>query len=206
MRYFSARETEWLLTLDGIELASFWRRALALTLDIALIAAVLLFGIFFSAMAYAKLLEHQGHHLGHLKVSLSFDKFDVESDDPTFNKHVDDERVRVFTELLVPVLYFGTFTWLGKGRTLGKWLFRIRVVSIVRPHLTFWHSVERALGYGAAALEFGFGFVQFFIHPYRRCAQDRLAETIVVTERGYRAMRHKLSHRSASEPELEPSS
>ena len=35
-------------------------------------------------------------------------------------------------------------------------------------------------------LEGGFGFVQFFIHPYRRCAQDRLAETIVVTERSYR--------------------
>jgi len=36
--------------------------------------------------------------------------------------------------------------------------------------------------------------VQFFIHPYRRCAQDRLAETIVVTEGGYQAMQSKLSH------------
>jgi hypothetical protein len=34
-------------------------------------------------------------------------------------------------------------------------------------------------------LEGGFGFIQYFIHPYRRCAQDRLAETIVVTERSY---------------------
>jgi hypothetical protein len=39
-----------------------------------------------------------------------------------------------------------------------------------------------------------FGFVQFFIHPYRHCAQNRLAETIVVTERGYQAMQHKLEH------------
>jgi hypothetical protein len=71
---------------------------------------------------------------------------------------------------------------------------RIRVVSLVHRHLTFWHSVERALGYGAAALEGGFGFIQFFIHPYRRCAQDRLAETIVVSERGYKLMQSKLSH------------
>jgi hypothetical protein len=41
------------------------------------------------------------------------------------------------------------------------------------------------LGYRAALLEGGFGFAQFFLHPYRRCAQDRLAETIVVTERSY---------------------
>ena len=26
MRYFSARETEWIQELDGIELASFWQR------------------------------------------------------------------------------------------------------------------------------------------------------------------------------------
>ena len=38
------------------------------------------------------------------------------------------------------------------------------------------------LGYGAATLEGGFGFLQFFIHPYRRCIQDRIAEPIVVTE------------------------
>ena len=64
---------------------------------------------------------------------------------------------------------------------------KIRVVSLVHPHMTFWHSVERALGYGAAALEGGFGFIQYFLHPYHRCAQDRLAETIVVTEGSYRA-------------------
>lgn len=71
---------------------------------------------------------------------------------------------------------------------------KIRVVSIVHRHLSLWHSVERALGYGAAALEGGFGFVQYFIHPYRRCLQDRIAETIVVTEAGYQAMQHKLEH------------
>jgi hypothetical protein len=54
--------------------------------------------------------------------------------------------------------------------------------------------VDRAPAPQFLALEGGFGFIQFFIHPYRRCAQDRLAETMVVTERGYQAMQLKQQH------------
>jgi hypothetical protein len=46
-----------------------------------------------------------------------------------------------------------------------------------------WQSIERALGYGAAVLEVGVGFAQFFWDRNRMCAQDRLAETIVVDMR-----------------------
>ena len=58
----------------------------------------------------------------------------------------------------------------------------IRVVSLTHHRLSLWHSIERALGYGASALELGFGFVQFFIEPNRRTVHDRIAETIVVKE------------------------
>ena len=95
------------------------------------------------------------------------------------------EVVHILSDVLVPVLYFSFFLWRGNGQTPGKRWMKVRVVSLVHTRISFWHAVERALGYGAAALEAGFGFVQFFIHPYRRCAQDRLAETIVVTERSY---------------------
>ena len=47
----------------------------------------------------------------------------------------------------------------------------------------FRQSIERALGYGAAILEGGLGFLQFFWDKNRMCAQDRLAETIVVDVR-----------------------
>ena len=97
------------------------------------------------------------------------------------------EALHILVDVVVPCLYFGLFLWRWNGRTPGKRLMKIRVVSLVHPHMTFWHSVERALGYGAAALEAGFGFFQFWLHPYRRCAQDRLAETIVVTERSFKA-------------------
>ncbi len=92
------------------------------------------------------------------------------------------------------VLYFGLLTWRGKGRSPGKRMMGIRVVSLVHRHLSLWHSIERALGYFAAFLEGGFGFFQCFIHPYHRCVQDRIAETIVVTEDGYRLMQTKADH------------
>jgi uncharacterized RDD family membrane protein YckC len=84
--------------------------------------------------------------------------------------------------LLFLVLYFGLSTWLGNGRSPGKRLLRIRVVSLVHRKLSLWQCIERALGYGASTLEAGFGFLQYFIHPNARTVHDRIADTIVVRE------------------------
>jgi hypothetical protein len=85
--------------------------------------------------------------------------------------------------IVVMLLYLGLANYLGNGRTPGKWVARIRAVSLTGERMGLWQSGERALGYGAAVLEGGLGFVQFFWDPNRMCAQDRLAETIVVDER-----------------------
>jgi uncharacterized RDD family membrane protein YckC len=188
MKTFSARETTWLQELDGIELASFRQRAFAILIDTVIL------GIVFSAIlstittvyvnthpnsSIAINLGDAAHKLDHLN----------ESDHRSVRERVNDalfhESMKVLQDILAPIVYFGLLLWQGNGRTPGKRLMKIRVVSLVHTHITFWHAVERALGYGAATLELGFGFIQFFIHPYRRCAQDRLAETIVVTERSY---------------------
>jgi len=58
----------------------------------------------------------------------------------------------------------------------------ICAVSLVHERLSLWHSIERALGYGASALEFGFGFAQYFLRPNHRTVHDRIAEAIVVAE------------------------
>jgi uncharacterized RDD family membrane protein YckC len=50
------------------------------------------------------------------------------------------------------VLYFGVTTWIGSGRTPGKRLLGIRVVSLVHERLSLWHCIERALGYFASSL------------------------------------------------------
>ena len=194
MRNFSARETEWLQELDGIELASFWRRALAISLDGMLMLITIMLVALVGGLGYFAYRKFSGHPLPPLNIMMRHYQVDFDTKDGSPIGHFEGEAVKLINDVVVPILYFGLLTWWGKGRSPGKWACRIRVVSIVHRHLSLWHCVERALGYGAAALEGGFGFVQFFIHPYRRCAQDRLAETIVVTERGYRAMQHKRMH------------
>lgn len=156
--------------LDGLPLADFWQRAGAFATDVTLaVVAVIIIALLF---ATAMWVIQTGADV-HRPIAYHFDP--------------KEEWIKVAFETAVSVLYFGLTTYFWNGRTPGKSLFRIRVVSLVHERMTLWHSIERALGYGAAALELGFGFVQFFIHPYRRTAQDRLAETIVVKESGYRA-------------------
>jgi uncharacterized RDD family membrane protein YckC len=200
MRNFSARETEWLQELDGIELAGFWRRAFAIILD----------GIFYTILFSILAMAITGGYLGIQKlrgkpVTNAGEIFTSDKGHSIVEKKVAGTNLRVETpknselfrlvkDILMPILYFGILLWKGKGRTPGKRIMKIRVVSLMHRHLSFWHSVERALGYAAAGLEGGFGFIQFFIHPYRRCVQDRIAETIVVTESSYQALQHRLAH------------
>jgi len=85
--------------------------------------------------------------------------------------------------IVVLVLYYGISTYMGNGRTAGKWIARTRVVSLTHERIGLWQSIERSLGYGAAVLECGLGFLQYFWSENRMCAQDRLAETIVIDVR-----------------------
>ena len=89
--------------------------------------------------------------------------------------------------LVFLVAYFTLWTYWTNGRSLGKRLFGIRVVSLVHEKMTLWSSFERSLGYGASFLEFGFGFIQYFIHPNRSTVHDRIAETIVIDDRAKNA-------------------
>jgi uncharacterized RDD family membrane protein YckC len=192
MDKFSARETEWMLELDGIQLAGFWRRAFAFVIDgifVTIIFSVLAASI---TMGYMAVTHKRPTFTVNGKIPHS--EAEIEKQEPQLEKGGESKGLSLVADVVIPVLYFGLLLWKGKGRTPGKRMMKIRVVSIVHRHLSLWHSVERALGYGAAALEGGFGFVQYFIHPYRRCVQDRIAETIVVTEAGYQAMQHKLDH------------
>jgi uncharacterized RDD family membrane protein YckC len=81
------------------------------------------------------------------------------------------------------VLYWGLAHYFGNGRTPGKLVAGTQVLSLTSERMGLWQSVERGLGYGAAVLELGLGFLQFFWDRNRMCAQDRLAETIVIDVR-----------------------
>jgi uncharacterized RDD family membrane protein YckC len=158
LRTFDARETERLRALEGVPLASFRARAAAFVLDmLVVLAGVIAIGI----PEAIRTSRETGHN-----VVVHFDPF------------------HSLSGALFLVLYIGVGTWLGNGRTPGKRLLGIRVVSLIHDRLTLWQSLERGLGYAASALEGGFGFLQYFLHPNRRTVHDRIAETIVVAERG----------------------
>ncbi len=153
-RRFHSHESPRLRGLEGLPLATFWQRLLGYFVD--LILAVILWA---PAETFWRL------------------------------KILHEQNVRIVWDfheagnLVFMFLYFGLFNYLGNGRTPGKFVARTRAVSLTQPRMGLWQSIERALGYGAAVLECGLGFVQFFWSDNRMCAQDRLAETIVVDER-----------------------
>jgi uncharacterized RDD family membrane protein YckC len=140
--------------LDGILLATFWQRLLGYCVDL-LIAVIIWFPIEFSWRYFF-------HHEKDIHLVWDF-------------HHAGN--------YIVMVLYWGLATYFCNGRTLGKWVARTQVLSLTSERLGLWQSVERGLGYGAALLEGGLGFLQFFWDRNRMCAQDRLAETIVIDVR-----------------------
>ena len=82
---------------------------------------------------------------------------------------------------LIPVIYFTFSLYFTKGRTVGKWLMKLRVVSLFHERLGLWHCFERSLGYFTSALESGFGFIQAIWNPNRMALHDKIGETIVIS-------------------------
>jgi uncharacterized RDD family membrane protein YckC len=140
--------------LDGLLLATFWQRLLGYCVDLA-IAVIIWFPLEFF---WRRIVLHEAN------VHIVWDFHEAGN-------------------IIVMVLYWGLANYFGNGRTLGKWVARTRVLSLTSERMGLWQSVERGLGYGAAVLELGLGFLQFFWDRNRMCAQDRLAETIVVDVR-----------------------
>jgi uncharacterized RDD family membrane protein YckC len=153
-RRYHAHATARVEALDGVLLATFGQRVLGYAVD--LLIAVIIWAPLEVTWRYYVLHEENIH--------VNWDFHEVGN-------------------IAVMLLYFGVVNYLGNGRTPGKWVARTRAVSLTGERMGRWQSAERALGYGAAVLEGGLGFLQFFWDRNRMCAQDRLAETIVVDER-----------------------
>jgi hypothetical protein len=156
--HFCAHESPRLRELDGLPLATFVQRLLGYFVDVLL--AIVVWGPL--EFAWRHILLHQQD------IDLRWDFHELGN-------------------VIVVLLYFGLFNYFGNGQTPGKWVARTRAVSLVSSRMGFWQSIERALGYGAAVLEGGLGFLQYFWSSNRMCAQDRLAETIVVDVRKRKA-------------------
>ncbi len=159
-RTYDAHETDRLRELEGLPLASFRARALAFIVDMGVVLAGVI------AVGLPEAVRKSREAGTDTQVVVAFDPF------------------HSIAGVAFLVAYIGLLTWLWNGRTLGKKLLGIRVVSLTGERVTLWQSLERTLGYGMSALEAGFGFLQYFLHINRRTLHDRIAETIVVRERG----------------------
>jgi uncharacterized RDD family membrane protein YckC len=163
---FNPHESARALSLAGAPLAPFGRRFAAYLIDLTLV-----FSTYGPAMAAL-------HHLLFDILGMREELYRSAHVQVRFEFHLVTEVAWVAWM----VLYFGLSVWKTNGLTLGKRLLGIRVASLTHPHITLWQSVERALGYGASALEAGFGFFQYFFYPNHACVHDRIAETIVVQD------------------------
>jgi uncharacterized RDD family membrane protein YckC len=164
--FFNPHETARAESLAGAPLASFHQRLFAILIDFFLV-----FATYLPAAALLQYLIQERLHIhedfyrsAHIRES-----FDLQA------------LLEVAWTLWL-VLYFGLFVWKTNGFTPGKRLLRIRILSLTHQRISFWQSIERALGYGASALEAGLGFLQYFLYPNHCCVHDRIAETIVVKD------------------------
>jgi hypothetical protein len=74
-----------------------------------------------------------------------------------------------------------THAW-WRGTSVGKKLFRIRVVMIDKRPLNWWLSFERTGGYAAGFATGLLGFAQIFWDPNRQAIHDKVSETIVIQD------------------------
>ncbi|WP_115718136.1 RDD family protein [Gallaecimonas mangrovi] len=79
--------------------------------------------------------------------------------------------------------YFTLFTAIWRGRTPGKWLFRLKVVRLNGEPLTLWTAFGRYGGYGAGLATGLLGFIQVYWDNNRQCIQDKIGETVVIQSR-----------------------
>jgi uncharacterized RDD family membrane protein YckC len=126
MRKYHSEEISRMEELEGLPLADFWQRAGAFATDAALAVVAVTLVLLLGALAKwaletgADLKQHRVYHFS-----------------------LENEWAKIVFELVVPVLYFGLTTFRWNGRTVGKRLFGIRVVSLVHARMSLWHSIER---------------------------------------------------------------
>lgn len=138
-----------------------------------LIDMVIVFGLLYLALL---ILDMAGLKIENVKLS-NFKEIDLETKDMS-------ETSQALLKLalgLIPTFYFALANYFTNGRTVGKALLRIRVVSLYHKKIGLWHCIERSLGYVASTLEASLGFFQVFWNPNRMALHDRIAETIVVS-------------------------
>jgi uncharacterized RDD family membrane protein YckC len=153
----------------GVEptLATIPARFIAMMIDLGVI--MLIFYLIFI------LLKGLGFKIEHIEL-MNFHRIEMKSDEMSANNI---QLLKVLLAL-VPTIYFTLSIYFTNGQTIGKRILGIRIVSFYHQRISFWHRLERSLGYIVSTLEIGLGFLQVFWNPNRMSLHDRIAETLVI--------------------------
>jgi uncharacterized RDD family membrane protein YckC len=141
--------------LDGLRLAKFRTRAIAFLIDGLT--------IFFILVVIRAIMDNSltfSNHTLELKLTINTEES--------------------FLDAVIVLVYYTVSYYLFNGYTLGKRIMRLRVISVKSERMGLWQAIERSLGYGASALEAGFGFIQVLWYENRQAVHDRIAETVVI--------------------------
>jgi uncharacterized RDD family membrane protein YckC len=156
-----------IIDLNSYTLASYHRRIFSFLVDVVIVMA-----FYFLA---AKCLDWLGYN--NIKIDVKgFTHVEFESEDIGATLQLIIKSIFI----IIPTLYFTLTTFFLKGQTIGKKVFRIRIVSLYHHKVGFWHCLERSLGYAASTLEFCLGFIQATWNTNRMALHDKIAETVVV--------------------------
>ncbi len=79
--------------------------------------------------------------------------------------------------------YFTVLTSIWKGQTIGKKLFKIRVLQLDGTPMSLWDSFGRYGGYGAGIATGLLGFLQIFWDPNRQAIHDKISSTVVIDKK-----------------------
>ena len=83
--------------------------------------------------------------------------------------------------ILFSAVYY-IFFWTLVGRTPGKLLLGLRVVSRSGRPITFWQALRRYVGYYISAIALYIGYMWILIDNRRQGWHDKIADTFVVYE------------------------
>ncbi|MCZ6563685.1 MAG: RDD family protein [Deltaproteobacteria bacterium] len=141
--------------------AGFFRRSCAFYIDVAILYALSSFLFYLTYVAYTVGLAAHGQvlDLDHLGYFL---------------------RILFFTGLSLVGGYFVLLHGMD-GRTVGKWLLGLRVVSVNRTPITYGQALARLFGTIPAAF-FGLGFFWILVNREKRGWHDILARTWVIKD------------------------
>jgi uncharacterized RDD family membrane protein YckC len=145
--------------LGALRKAGFWRRAVALLVDLAIVLALAASG----GILVAQAVQIGGWFSATPEVALEWL----------------EESARGFLFVLIALCYFTLFAGF-RGQTPGKMLLRLRIIRVTGEEVGYGRAFVRWIGQILGVLPLGIGFLMVALSRKKQGLHDKLAGTYVV--------------------------